>query len=134
MQNITMETDPNGIEQHKPGAKMDGRKIDMSFLQSMSNALRAVCVIFEYGQLKYTRDGWLQVPNGQQRYLSACLRHLLPEDDLVDDRESHLLHLAHAAWNILASLELYLLEKQNALIDMKSLVEELKVDKEWENG
>jgi hypothetical protein len=118
---MTQETDPNGIEQHSPGAKMDGTKPDMWYLRGFPRALRAVCLIAMYGAGKYTEDGWKHVPHGQRRYFSACMRHQLPLDGLYDCAKdgSQLLHDAHAAWNALATLEKLLTEKPSLLDDMQ---------------
>lgn len=97
------EKDPTGRDQHQPGAKMDSGKIDMNYLQYFPRALRAICLISTYGAKKYTKNGWKEVPNGVERYSSAALRHAIPIDGEYD--KSGLLHYAHYAWNVLASLE-----------------------------
>lgn len=64
-----------------------------------------------FGAEKYTKGGWLDVPDGVERYTDALYRHLLAEGrgELVD-HESGLLHAAHSAWNALARLDLMLRE------------------------
>jgi hypothetical protein len=59
-----------------------------------------------FGADKYTLHGWLAVENGEERYMDALFRHLLADEET--DAESDLPHLAHAAWNALAVLELHL--------------------------
>lgn len=109
-----IEKDPNGIDQHAPGAKVDAGKVRPSLiLGQMARAITAVAEIGTFGAAKYTDGGWLQVPNGQQRYEDAKLRHLLKRlGGETHDPDSHKLHLAHEAWNALATLELYLREQE----------------------
>ena len=100
-----VDKDPNGKDQHEPGAKLDaGKPRPWLVLGGFRLALMEVVKVGTMGAAKYSDDGWRSVPNGQQRYLDAALRHLLAPD--VRDKESDLSHLAHAAWNILAVLEL----------------------------
>jgi hypothetical protein len=100
------EKDPNGIDAHAPGAKLDAGKLDITHLQDVSLALRAVCEVFMFGEKKYTRGGWQAVDGGYERYTKAMLRHYFTTDD--NDPDSGLLHDAHLAWNALARLELRL--------------------------
>ena len=102
------EKDPNGIDPHSPGAKLDNDKIMASLLKGFSLALLAIAEVSTFGAKKYSRDGWQSVKNGRERYDDAFWRHLLKEDLCEYDDDSGLLHEAHAAWNILAKLELKL--------------------------
>ncbi|MCP4489788.1 MAG: hypothetical protein GY820_21095 [Gammaproteobacteria bacterium] len=82
--NMTMDVmdkhmDPNGIDQHTSGAKMDANKIDMSLLELLSDALIEVCRVMDYGQTKYTRGGFADVPEAVTRYSAAMLRHYFAE-------------------------------------------------------
>ena len=105
--------DPNGIDQHAPGAKLDAGKVRVGLVISgFANALIEVGKIGTMGAAKYSDNGWKSVPNGVSRYTDAMYRHLLSEDELIDD-ESGLLHAAHAAWNALARLELMLTERSD---------------------
>jgi hypothetical protein len=98
-------TDPQGKNQHQPGAKLDaGKPRPWLVLGEFRNALKEVVAVGTYGADKYSDNGWLEVPSGQQRYMDAAFRHLLAGE--VRDPESDLPHLAMAAWNILAVLEL----------------------------
>lgn len=104
-----LETDPNGLAAHEPGAKLDLGKPMMDLtLDGFSRALLAVAQVSTYGAKKYSPNGWKAVPNGKQRYRSAGDRHRLFRGHEVLDPESKLTHLAHEAWNRLAELELYL--------------------------
>jgi hypothetical protein len=101
------EVDPNGIDQHKPGAKLDKGKPRVGLvLSGVSSALLAVSEVGTYGAQKYSDNGWIHVPQGAERYQDALLRHILANEHC--DPESGLLHAAHAAWNALAVLELLL--------------------------
>lgn len=122
------QVDPKGLDQHAPGAKLDGNKIRPELVfRGFANALKAVAEVATYGANKYSEDGWQHVENGGQRYTDALYRHLL-EDHLGTrrDDESQLLHLAHAAWNALAILELHLQELQQEI----PLLADMIADKE----
>lgn len=108
------EKDPMGFDQHAPGAKLDAGKPMASLLLDMSRALKAVAEVGTFGARKYTRGGWLEVPNGKERYTDALLRHLLEESSSTTDKDSGLRHAAHAAWNALARLELELIAAEHA--------------------
>lgn len=105
---LSPEVDPNGIDAHAPGAKLDAGKVDLTHLQDVSLALRAVCEVFMFGEKKYTRGSWQAVDDGYERYTKAMLRHYFTHE--VVDKDSGLLHDAHLAWNALARLELLLRE------------------------
>lgn len=92
------------------GVKFDNGKIRASLIMcSMARALEAVCEIGTFGANKYTDDGWLEVPNGEQRYTDALFRHMFLEakGSKYDD-DSGLRHAAHTAWNALARLDIQL--------------------------
>ena len=109
---IVYEEDPNGIDQHAPGAKLDSGKPMGGLLIYFGRALLSVAEVGTYGANKYTRGGWQFVPDGFNRYTDALLRHLLKEDVEDYDPESELLHAAHSAWNALARLELLLRKRE----------------------
>lgn len=67
------------LDQHEPGAKLDHDKIDMSLLQLLPNAIAEVCRVMDYGQIKYSRGGFLEVPEAPRRYSAAMLRHWFKE-------------------------------------------------------
>jgi len=104
------ERDPNGLAPGMPGAKLDAGKPRAGLvLGDFSRALRAVAEVGTHGAVKYSARGWLAVPDGEGRYTDALYRHLLADasGDALDV-DSGLQHLAHAAWNLLAVLELRL--------------------------
>lgn len=106
------EGDPNGIDQHAPGAKLDAGKCDVGLLfESFPNALFAVSQVATFGANKYTRNGWKSVPEGIYRYAAAEGRHKLYRyQGEALDKESTFPHRYHEAWNVLAQLELSLTE------------------------
>lgn len=112
------ERDPNGVDPHTPGAKMDAGKTPLrkGALEQFPRALMAVADVSAFGAAKYTWGGWQTVPDGVQRYLDAGARHaaLRAMGELID-KDSGLLHLAQEAWNILAALELELRAANNKL-------------------
>ena len=57
--------------------------------------------------MKYTENGWMEVPKGIDRYDDAKMRHWLDEKaGIACDPDTQLLHAAHEAWNALARLDL----------------------------
>lgn len=107
--------DPNGIDQHELGAKLDlGKpKVRTGLIEKFPRACIEISKVSEYGEKKYSRDGWRFVDNGIERYGDACERHEIAE--ILDgpyDNESGLLHAAHEAWNAIARLELILIDIQ----------------------
>lgn len=107
---MNLQTDPHGKDPHEKGAKLDAGKIRPGLvLGAFSRALTEVTKVGTFGAQKYTDNGWLEVPNGVERYTDAMLRHYLDEAQGVHtDPETGLLHAAHLAWNALARLELML--------------------------
>ena len=58
--------------------------------------------VLTFGANKYAPESWKQVPNRQDRYYAAALRHLLAyRRGIKTDYETGLSHLAHAACNIM---------------------------------
>jgi hypothetical protein len=118
------ERDPNGVEQHTRGAKLDDGKLPVykMVFSYFSRALRSVGWLSNTGARKYTYGGWSAVDNAEERYTEAIARHLfdlaeareglsqVDEYDLVyeDPRTGtkyfhH--HLVSVAWNALAALQ-----------------------------
>lgn len=112
-----MERDPNGLDQHAPGAKLDQGKNRLGLvLLAFSRALQEVGEVGTYGANKYSDNGWKFVTDGEARYTDAMLRHLFAETHELLDKETDLLHAAQVAWNALARLELKLMELEEAKI------------------
>lgn len=105
---ITEESNPQSNT--AGGMKYDGDKPRMDLLFSgCPNALEAISSILTFGAKKYAAHSWQTVPQGDERYLAALLRHLtaVGKGEVVD-AESGMSHLAHAACNALFILELEL--------------------------
>ena len=104
---------PEGVEKVTKEMKFDGGKILAGIpFQDFPLALQAVAEVGTFGAYKYERSSWKTVPNAMTRYTDAKFRHIL-EGEITDrDAESGLLHKAHEAWNALATLQLYIEEKQ----------------------
>lgn len=113
------------IDQHTKGAKLDAGKIDMSLLEFLPRSLLEVLRVMSYGQKKYTRGGFLDVPDGYNRYTAAMFRHYFeaakgnkydddPWYDTVEGSEykGKVLHDAQVAVNALFRLELLLRDKE----------------------
>lgn len=105
---LKSEQDPNGKDQHEPGAKMDDGKVLAGVLGDFGLALMEVAKVGTYGAKKYSRNGWESVHDGIERYTDAKWRHLLKQNFNEFDDESGLLHLSQEIWNGLAALELIL--------------------------
>ena len=105
---IQVEVDPLGKLANQPGAKLDAGKNRLSLvLGGFADSLWDVGSVGTFGAKKYTDNGWKEVPDAKSRYLDAMYRHLLKhEKGEFLDADSGLPHLAHAAWNVLAVLQL----------------------------
>lgn len=90
------------------GMKYDKGKPRMELLvQGCPNALEQVAMVLTFGAEKYAAHSWQTVPNGDDRYLAALLRHLTAiGKGEATDPESNMCHLAHVACNALFILEL----------------------------
>lgn len=111
-----IEIDPNGLDAHTPGAKLDAGKLRPGLvLGGFARALIEVSKVGTYGAAKYTENGWMQVENGIARYDDAKLRHWLAEKAGTEaDPDTELLHASHEAWNALARLDLLVREREAA--------------------
>lgn len=90
------------------GMKFDGGKPRMDLLlDGCPNALLRVSEVLTFGAEKYAAHNWKTVPDGPARYKAALLRHVTAHAmGEVNDRESGLPHLSHAACCLLFMLEL----------------------------
>lgn len=107
------EADPSGKHQNEPGAKLDKGKVRAALvLGGFARALWGVAEVGTYGATKYTPNGWIEVPNGPERYDDAKVRHWLLEKMGEEvDAETELIHAKHEAWNALARLDRLLRER-----------------------
>lgn len=112
---MAREMDPHGKSPNEAGAKLDYGKLRAdSLLGAFAHALEAVAEVGEFGARKYSLNGWLEVPDGKQRYSEALVRHWLDDKKgEIIDRDSGLLVKAHLAWNALAVLELELRQRDS---------------------
>ena len=100
-----------GAPQGKCGAaKHDAGKLPIGrgFMDYFPNAIEGIAEVSQFGYDKYGAwGGWRDVPDAYGRYKDALMRHLTAAAaGEMADPESGLQHLAHAAWNILALIEL----------------------------
>lgn len=104
------ERDPNGIDPHTTGAKLDDSKpLAWLCLSGFCSALAEVAEVTTKGAIKYTPNGWKDVPNGESRYMEAFARHMLALGrGELRDKDTGCLHKAQMIWNLAASLELEL--------------------------
>jgi len=111
----TAESDPSDKAANEPGAKLDaGKTMPSLILSAMPRAVMAVAKVGTVGAAKYSRDGWLEVDRGIERYTDAMDRHRLKEfiegplDRDFLEQGIEIFHAAQVAWNALARLELLL--------------------------
>lgn len=91
--------------------KFDNGKIMWDLLPY--DAIEKIADILTYGHDKYTKDGWKSVPDAQDRYFAALMRHITAHRKGEKyDEESGRLHIAHAATNALFLLWFELQEPQ----------------------
>lgn len=77
-------------------------------------ALEAVAEVLSFGTTKYSPHSWQRVE--MHRYVDALYRHLeAARSGTKTDLESGLLHLAHAATNLLFLLETQLKTDENVM-------------------
>lgn len=90
------------------GTKYDHGKPMMGLLlKDFASALSVVGDVTTFGAAKYAPSNWLKVEDAERRYLDAMCRHLFADlRGIENDDESGKPHLAHAAWCLLAVLEL----------------------------
>jgi len=118
------EADPSGKKPFEPGAKLDLGKapVAQGATAYFPRAIAAVAEVSAFGASKYAWNGWETVSDGITRYENALARHQIAaaaeggfeNRHTSADKDSGLLHAAHAAWNALAVLELILREQEAA--------------------
>lgn len=111
---ILSENDPYGMKANASGAKLDAGKVRVGLvLGGFARALMEVAKVGTAGANKYTPNGWMEVPNGIERYTDARDRHQLKEymGEEIDPDFGYL-HAAHECWNSLARLDLILRAKE----------------------
>jgi len=85
------------------GKKFDNGKLKWSLLPIES--VEAVVEVLMFGAEKYGERNWINLENGEERFIDAALRHITThlKGDIIDD-ESGLLHLQHGATSLLLAL------------------------------
>lgn len=115
------EADHNAGNIRRPAAKdfhaakfdQDKPRMDL-LLVGMPRALEAVGQVLTYGAQKYAEHSWQKVPQAQERYYAAQLRHQIAQGrGETFDPETNLPHLAHEACNVLFRLELLVRELED---------------------
>ncbi len=95
------ERDGTGIAQHDPGAKLDWGKLRYSLIPV--SPLKWLAKLYTNGAIKYSDGGWKEVPNGEERYLDALMRHLEAyRAGEWMDKDTKVPHLTAVAWNAFA--------------------------------
>jgi FMN phosphatase YigB (HAD superfamily) len=81
--------------------KDDKTKVPLAILFDVPNTLEDVAEVMQYGANKYDRKNWSKCDD-EERYVSATLRHLMAyQRGELADKESGLLHLAHAITSLM---------------------------------
>ncbi len=94
-----MENNLEPADQLTEFKKNDFEKTMLAFLPV--EELEQIAEVFDYGAKKYERHNWMK-PAKWSRVLSACLRHIFAfMRGEMRDKESGLLHLAHAGCDLL---------------------------------
>lgn len=96
-------TEPSTVPE---GKKYDSGKPHWDLLPL--SAVEPMVQVLTFGATKYDANNWQSLPDYENRYFAACMRHLraYQSGELVDG-ESGLSHLAHAMTNIM-----FLIHKQ----------------------
>lgn len=84
-----------GYTPPEPGVKYDDKKITWSLLPW--EPLKEVVKVLMFGAKKYSVDNWKKVPDAEDRYWDATMRHILAiKAGEILDPESKMPHFAHA--------------------------------------
>lgn len=97
------------------GVKYDeGKPLPGDLITIFNHGIIMISNLIAIGAKKYPEiDNWKRVKDGKRRYTNALMRHLLQHlsgDEI--DKETGLPHIASVAWNALAVLELYLMDRE----------------------
>ncbi len=79
------ESDPFGKKSSDPGAKNDAGKTRWSILPW--EIIEGVAKVMTFGAAKYSDNGWKAVPQAEERYFSAMMRHWrkIQAGEIMDD-------------------------------------------------
>lgn len=95
------------------GKKNDKGKYRADLLLDLPRALQAVSSLLTYGADLYAPHNWLEVPEGEERYKAAMMRHILDGAIAAVDPQFGLNHDVAVALNALFVLELRLRREEN---------------------
>lgn len=88
-------------------ARMNEGKPELSYLLHFPTAIEGFARVKMLGAAKYERGNWKKGGKPDNEYLDACLRHLTAfVSGEMFAPDSGCAHLAHAAWNLFALMEL----------------------------
>ena len=99
---------------------MDGKKFDASKPATHllpPKALLCVADVLRYGAEKYGEHNWRAVPDAENRYIAAALRHIFTAmtGEQPYDPESGIFHIAHAITSLLFILEMEIDKVDNTI-------------------
>lgn len=87
--------------------RLNEGKPELDFILDFPIAMEAICRVMELGAVKYERGNWKKGGKPDNEYYAAALRHLFAaKSGEPFAHDSGCSHLAHAAWNILALIEI----------------------------
>lgn len=82
-------------------------KAELGYILDFNRALDAVAKVCSQGAVKYKPRNWKAGGKPDKEYIESCLRHLRDWANVGQyDPDIGTLHIANAAWNLLALLEL----------------------------
>jgi len=91
-------------------------KPELSYILDFNRALAAVAAVSQQGAIKYERGNWKKGGKPDTEYLDAALRHLVEHQNSGPyDPDIGTLHIANAVWNLLALLELNMMDQYEAI-------------------
>lgn len=99
--------------QAEVGKKYDSNKpMAGAIVRVFPKAVMAIGAVIKFGAKKYPNpNNWKMNEDIINRYFDSAIRHACKHfDGYEKDEETGLPHLVHAAWNMLAILEKYLME------------------------
>lgn len=95
---MVKEAQDNSVGIGAAGLKDDGGKLRWDLLPW--KAAEGIVKVLTFGAKKYAPNGWRSVPNAEERYLAALMRHLKARQSGEKfDKESGLRHIDHIATN-----------------------------------
>lgn len=109
---ISEPTFDNSLQGRKNG-KIQMELVETGFPNAMLALGKVMTWAAEYKG--YEPNDWKQLPNAKLGFLGAASRHRCErmKGDIYDD-ESNLLHLIHEAFNVMAELEVTLMEQEDS--------------------